>query len=68
MAIMRIGHGFDAHRFGDGDQVTIGGVRIAHTRGLEAHSDGDVLVHAVCDAGADAETVLTDWYTGPLTP
>ncbi len=50
MAIMRIGHGFDAHRFGDGDQVTIGGVRIAHTRGLEAHSDGDVLVHAVCDA------------------
>lgn len=47
---MRIGHGFDAHRFGDGEFVTIGGVRIAHERGLEAHSDGDVLVHAICDA------------------
>lgn len=47
---MRIGHGFDAHRFGDGDFVTIGGVRIAHDRGLVAHSDGDVLIHAICDA------------------
>ena len=47
---MRIGHGFDAHRFGTGDQITIGGVRIAHDKGLLAHSDGDVLVHAVCDA------------------
>jgi len=47
---MRIGHGFDAHRFGTGDHVTIGGVRIAHDHGLEAHSDGDVLIHAVCDA------------------
>lgn len=47
---MRIGHGFDAHRFTDGDFVTIGGVRIAHERGIEAHSDGDVLIHAVCDA------------------
>ena len=47
---MRIGHGFDAHRFGAGDHVIIGGVRIAHDRGLEAHSDGDVLIHAACDA------------------
>ncbi|MDJ0738479.1 MAG: 2-C-methyl-D-erythritol 2,4-cyclodiphosphate synthase [Gammaproteobacteria bacterium] len=47
---MRIGHGYDAHRFGDGDFVTIGGVRIDHDRGLEAHSDGDVLIHAICDA------------------
>ena len=47
---MRIGHGFDAHRFGDGDHVVIGGERIAHDKGLVAHSDGDVLVHAVCDA------------------
>jgi 2-C-methyl-D-erythritol 2,4-cyclodiphosphate synthase len=47
---MRIGHGFDAHRFGDGDFVTLGGQRIAHTHGLEAHSDGDVLIHAICDA------------------
>lgn len=47
---MRIGHGFDAHRFGRGSFVTIGGVRIAHDQGLQAHSDGDVLIHAVCDA------------------
>lgn len=47
---MRIGHGYDAHRFCDGDFVTIGGVRIDHDKGLEAHSDGDVLIHALCDA------------------
>jgi 2-C-methyl-D-erythritol 2,4-cyclodiphosphate synthase len=47
---MRIGHGFDAHRFGEGAHITIGGVRIDYDKGLEAHSDGDVLVHAVCDA------------------
>ncbi len=47
---MRIGHGFDVHRFGAGDSVILGGVRIPHNAGLEAHSDGDVLVHAVCDA------------------
>lgn len=47
---MRIGHGFDAHRFCDGSHVVIGGVSIEHEKGLEAHSDGDVLVHAVCDA------------------
>ena len=47
---MRIGHGYDVHRFGPGDHVVLGGVRIAHERGLEAHSDGDVLIHALCDA------------------
>ena len=47
---MRIGHGYDVHRFGAGDEVVIGGVHIPHTRGIEAHSDGDVLIHAVCDA------------------
>ena len=47
---MRIGNGFDAHRFGDGDHVILGGVRIPHTHGLVAHSDGDVLIHALCDA------------------
>ena len=50
----RIGHGYDVHRFADkaeaGAHVTIGGVRIAHTHALLAHSDGDVLVHALCDA------------------
>lgn len=47
---MRIGHGFDVHRFGDGDHVVLGGVRIAHSAGLVAHSDGDVVLHALCDA------------------
>lgn len=47
---MRIGSGFDVHAFGDGDHVMLGGIRIAHTRGLLAHSDGDVLIHALCDA------------------
>ena len=47
---MRIGHGFDAHRFGEGESVTIGGIAIPHSQGLIAHSDGDVLIHAICDA------------------
>lgn len=47
---MRIGHGFDVHAFGVGDFITLGGVRIPHHHGLIAHSDGDVLLHALCDA------------------
>jgi len=47
---MRIGQGIDVHAFGPGDHVTLGGVRIAHERGLVAHSDGDVVIHALCDA------------------
>ncbi|AWM81046.1 2-C-methyl-D-erythritol 2,4-cyclodiphosphate synthase [Gammaproteobacteria bacterium ESL0073] len=47
---MRIGHGFDVHRFGEGSFVTLGGVKIPFHKGLIAHSDGDVLIHAVCDA------------------
>jgi 2-C-methyl-D-erythritol 2,4-cyclodiphosphate synthase len=47
---MRIGSGFDVHAFGPGDCVVLGGVRIAHTRGVVAHSDGDVVLHALCDA------------------
>lgn len=46
----RIGHGIDVHRFGPGDHVTLGGVRIPHEQGLVAHSDGDVALHALCDA------------------
>jgi 2-C-methyl-D-erythritol 2,4-cyclodiphosphate synthase len=47
---MRIGQGYDVHAFGDGDHVMLGGVRIAHDRGVLAHSDGDVVLHALCDA------------------
>lgn len=52
---MRIGHGYDVHAFypesqGEGDKIVIGGCVIPHERGLIAHSDGDVLLHALCDA------------------
>jgi 2-C-methyl-D-erythritol 2,4-cyclodiphosphate synthase len=47
---MRIGQGYDVHAFGEGDHIVIGGVSIPYERGLIAHSDGDVLIHALCDA------------------
>jgi 2-C-methyl-D-erythritol 2,4-cyclodiphosphate synthase len=47
---MRIGQGIDVHAFGPGDFVMLGGVRIPYTRGVIAHSDGDVILHALCDA------------------
>jgi 2-C-methyl-D-erythritol 2,4-cyclodiphosphate synthase len=45
-----VGSGFDVHAFGPGEAVMLGGVRIPHTRGVIAHSDGDVVLHALCDA------------------
>ncbi len=50
MTGLRIGQGYDVHAFQDGTFVTLGGVRIAHDRGIRAHSDGDVVLHALCDA------------------
>ncbi len=47
---MRIGSGLDVHAFGPGDHLMLGGVRIAHSQGVVAHSDGDVVLHALCDA------------------
>lgn len=47
---MRIGHGYDAHRFTEGDSLVLGGVRIPYDKAFLAHSDGDVLVHALIDA------------------
>ena len=47
---MRIGQGIDVHAFGPGDHVVLGGVNIPHEHGLVAHSDGDVVIHALCDA------------------
>ena len=46
----RIGHGYDVHALGEGLRLVLGGVEITHTKGCIAHSDGDVLVHAICDA------------------
>ncbi|MDH3355698.1 MAG: 2-C-methyl-D-erythritol 2,4-cyclodiphosphate synthase [Chromatiales bacterium] len=47
---MRIGHGYDAHQFESGKKLLICGVEIPHNEGLKAHSDGDVALHALCDA------------------
>lgn len=47
---IRIGQGYDVHAYGDGDHVVLGGVRVPHERGVIAHSDGDVVLHALCDA------------------
>ncbi len=46
----RIGHGYDVHRFGEGDFIVLGGQEIPHNHGFIAHSDGDVLIHSLCDA------------------
>ena len=48
--MIRVGQGYDVHRFNDGDHIILGGVKIPYEQGLEAHSDGDVVLHALCDA------------------
>ena len=50
MMPFRIGHGFDVHKFGNGDHIVLGGVSIPYSQGLIAHSDGDVVLHALTDA------------------
>ena len=50
LADLRLGNGFDVHAFGDGDHVWLGGIKIAHDRGLTGHSDADVGLHAIVDA------------------
>ena len=48
--MIRVGQGYDVHRFNEGDHIMLGGVKIDYEQGLEAHSDGDVVLHALCDA------------------
>lgn len=48
--MIRVGQGYDVHRFNDGDHIILGGVTIPYAKGLEAHSDGDVVLHALADA------------------
>lgn len=64
---MRIGHGYDAHRFCEGKPLVIGGVRIESSLGLEAHSDGDVLLHALTDALLGAAGLRDIGYHFPDT-
>lgn len=61
---IRVGSGYDVHAFGPGDSVMLGGVRIPHARGVLAHSDGDVLLHALCDAllGAAGKGDIGQWF------
>ncbi len=48
--MMRVGHGYDVHALVEGRNLILGGVKIPHTKGLQGHSDADVLIHAICDA------------------
>ena len=48
--MIRVGQGYDVHRFNEGDHIILGGVKIPYEKGLEAHSDGDVVLHALSDA------------------
>ena len=64
---MRIGHGYDAHRFAENRKLVIGGVEIPSPLGLAGHSDADVLVHAVCDSILGALTKRDIGYHFPDT-
>ena len=67
MIKIRVGQGFDAHRWQVGKPLVLGGVTIPHYAGLEAHSDGDVLIHAVCDALLGATGLCDIGYYFPNT-
>jgi len=60
----RIGHGFDVHAFEEGDHIMLGGIKIPHTHGIKAHSDGDVVLHSITDAllGALGMGDLGHWF------
>jgi 2-C-methyl-D-erythritol 2,4-cyclodiphosphate synthase len=63
----RIGYGYDVHRFTSGTEIWIGGIKIPHDKSIEAHSDGDVLLHAICDAIFGAAKLRDIGYHFPDT-
>ncbi|NOQ27770.1 MAG: 2-C-methyl-D-erythritol 2,4-cyclodiphosphate synthase [Bacteroidales bacterium] len=63
----RIGHGYDVHKLEDGRKLFLGGIKIPHTKGCIAHSDGDVLIHAICDALLGAAALRDIGYHFPDT-
>ncbi len=63
----RIGHGFDVHKLEEGRDFFIGGIKIPHNKGCVAHSDGDVLIHAICDALLGAAALRDIGYHFPDT-
>jgi 2-C-methyl-D-erythritol 2,4-cyclodiphosphate synthase len=64
---MRVGFGYDVHPFADGRELRLGGIRIEHNRGLDGHSDADVLIHALCDALLGAANLRDIGYHFPDT-
>ena len=62
--MIKIGHGYDSHRYEDGEYIIIGGVKISSKRAIVAHSDGDILIHALCDAllGASGRGDMGSYY------
>ncbi|MDD2937570.1 MAG: 2-C-methyl-D-erythritol 2,4-cyclodiphosphate synthase [Proteiniphilum sp.] len=64
---IRVGFGYDMHRFAEGRELWIGGVKLAHSRGLSGHSDADVLIHAICDALLGAANLRDIGYHFPDT-
>ncbi len=64
---IRIGHGYDVHQLAEGRELFIGGVKICHSKGCIAHSDGDVLIHAICDALLGAASLRDIGYHFPDT-
>jgi 2-C-methyl-D-erythritol 2,4-cyclodiphosphate synthase len=65
--IIRIGHGYDVHKLEEGRDFFLGGIKIPHTKGCVAHSDGDVLLHAICDALLGAAALRDIGYHFPDT-
>ena len=65
--IIRVGQGYDVHAFEEGDEIVLGGVCIPHSQGLKAHSYGDVLLHALCDALLGAAALGDIGYHFPDT-
>ncbi len=64
---MRIGFGYDVHRLAEGEELWLGGIKIAHNKGTIGHSDGDVLIHAICDALLGAACLRDIGYHFPDT-
>lgn len=67
MEDIRVGYGYDVHQLQEGLQMWIGGVKVEHTKGWVAHSDGDVLIHAICDALLGAAGMRDIGYHFPDT-
>lgn len=65
--MIRVGFGYDVHRLVEGRDLWLGGVKIAHDRGLDGHSDADVLIHAICDAMLGASNMRDIGYHFPDT-